>query len=60
METPIFYSKDETKIRFHKRGNNEVQIAISDDEKKLILPVSLEVCKKLKKKLSRFLDSVDV
>ena len=60
METRPFYSKDEVEIRFHKTGSNEVQIVISDDEQELKINASLQVCKKLKKKLSKFLRSTDV
>ena len=59
-EIPLFYSKDKVKIKCSQVMSDQAQIVISDDEKELIINASLEVCKKLKKKLYRFLSSTNV
>ena len=57
-ETRPFYFKDKVKIKCNQTMMDQVQITISEEED-FRLNVSLKVCKKLKKKLSRFLDSVN-
>ena len=58
-ETHTFYFKDKVEIKCNQTMRDQVQITISDEEENFRLNVSLKVCKKLKKKLSRFLDSVN-
>ena len=59
-ETPLFYSKDKVKIKCSQVMSYQAQIVISNGEAEVRINASLKVCKKLKKRLSRFLNSVDM